>query len=288
MSGYAKALEGFLRLFPRKIKVTFIDADSGVQIGASKMLAEQLPEKFKRPVVIDALERRWRVLDAEPRKADDFMFTRKLVLKVRDAGLPTQPNGLYFIPSIAHGRPEASTNSLFNEFIAEITGEGWRQIELLPASALQPVEEELAAINSILHPDYPVNLLLGYEKIHVREKIAMEQCNVSFDELCKVVNGIEKGGLRFPVDDGGVVKDGFALRSLNYEYYGTIKNGIVKTLCLKDFDSADDELLDVLTAFGLILVIWCEGKMISPEMSEGGAGETDLPGADQVSDAAII
>lgn len=284
---YVLAVEAIMRRFPKKIKVTLINAESGERIGECKMIEAQLPAKFKRPIIVNIMGRRWRVLDAEPRKAIDFIFTRKLVLKVIDPELPNRNNRFYY-PTVADGLPESEENSLFNEFIIERHMEDWRQIEFLPTSMLHVVEREISKINSILNVDDSPDLLLGYERNRVRKKIGALSNNIPFDEFCERINVLQKGAVKILGNDDEFVKDGIAIRSPNYEYYGIVENGIIKSLCLKEFDCADDELLDALSAFGLVLVIWCEAKIFSGEMKDSDGSENDSFGTGQVSDAAIM
>lgn len=284
MSSYAKALEGVMRLFPKKVKVSFVDAETGEPIGMVKMTLDQLPEKFNKPMLIEAMGKWWRVLDAEPKKAIEFEFMKNLVLKVKDSFLHDPVKGRWYVPSVAGGMPLVSGDTLFDQFILDLRVDEWRQIEFLPVSLLDQVKEDVAVINSILHPEKKYNRLLGYQQRHVREKIVSHNHNIPFYKLCELVNTIDKGVMRLP---DGFVKDGFALRSFNYEYYGEVEEGMIKSLCVKEFDCVDEEILNVLSAFGLLLVVWCEGKIISGEMKEGDGGSIDLPNSGEVSDAML-
>jgi len=56
-------------------------------------------------------------------------------------------------------------------------------------------------------------------------------------------------------DYSGFVKNGFAARSENQIYYGTMEADIIKELCLQQFDSADDEFSTLVTRLELLLVL---------------------------------
>src|ERR1700754_1523580 len=121
--------------------------------------------------------------------------------------------------------PETSESSLFDGFVLEMVPEYWRGIELLPVSMMEQVKEDVGVINGILHPEKKYDRLVGYVSRHVREKIGLNNLGISFDEFCKVVGEIEKGGVKV----SGFVKNGFALRSMNYEYYGVMEEGVIKS-----------------------------------------------------------
>ena len=57
--------------------------------------------------------------------------------------------------------------------------------------------------------------------------------------------------------------NGFALRTDNNEYYGTVENNRITHLCLNAFDCVDDEFALVATTWDLALVNWCDGSIIT-------------------------
>ncbi|WP_315816510.1 hypothetical protein [Paraflavitalea speifideaquila] len=78
---YAKVIGSALQLFPKKIKVTLIDAASGNNIGKHFIPAVQLPTAFNRPTILEVDNIKWRVLKADPVLADDFLFSKSLPYK---------------------------------------------------------------------------------------------------------------------------------------------------------------------------------------------------------------
>jgi hypothetical protein len=276
MSSIVKAVEGVMRLFPKKINVTFKHV-AGHTIGVIKMYEELLPEKFKRPVIMEAFGRTWRVLEAEPRENKDFVFTRKLELVVVEPELAGKFVKEYFTATVAGSMPEVDSDSHYSDFGVDILAEEWRQVELLPASCLAMVNEEIAVIEGILRPGKGVSVLKGYERRHVRERIGSAGLNISLVEFCKVVDSVKLGSLRI---NGGYVRNGFVLKSVGFTYYGTEEGGVLKDLCVYKFDCADYEFFNVLSSFDLLMVHWCKGRIFTSEVNEKGKVTEESTGND--------
>src|SRR5688500_3103457 len=144
MSGYVKALEGFLRLFPKKIKVTLIDARTEKLIGVCKLSAEQFPLEFTKPFFLTTLDRKWHVLKTDPMRIDHFLITHRVILHVRDAEIVDPADTHFLMPTIAESFPETSERCLFDGFYIELPGDQWRQIEFLPVTAKTEIEDEIS------------------------------------------------------------------------------------------------------------------------------------------------
>lgn len=252
---------------------------AGHTLGMCKMYEEQLPEKFKRPMIIEAFGRSWRVLEAEPRENKDFVYTRKLELVVVEPERTGEFVKEYFTATVAGSMPDiVATSNYPGEFGVDILEEEWRQVELLPANYLTMVNEEIAVIEGILRPGKGVSVLKGYEKRHVRENIIVGGLNISLDEFCKVVDASKLGWLRFNV--GKYVRNGFVLKSAGFIYYGTVEWNVILDLCVHKFDYADYELFNVLSSFDLLMVHWCKGRIFTSEVSEKGEVSEEPTGND--------
>jgi hypothetical protein len=135
-------------------------------------------------------------------------------------------------------------------FELKILEDDWRQVEFLPLSVLPLIQEEMSEIEKLSESN----------EIHVRRKIGANHLSIPLDEFCELAGIKEKGSLKF-YDQDGYVKNGFALRSENYTYYGTIQGDTIKELCLDDFESADTEFYQVAARYNLVLVDWCNGQI---------------------------
>lgn len=273
---FVKALKGVLDSIPKIIKVTFVHAD-GHEIGMCKIDSTQLPEKFWRPAIIEAFGRPWRVLNADPYK--DFIYKKKLTLVVVEPELAHETTFRFFHPTVAGIIPASVSEIEHNGFIVDMAADEWRQVELLPSSFLPLVTAELEIIESIRNPGKGISVLSGYKKRHIREKINPEINNISLEEFCKLLGDHKRGAVI--IHSSKFVKDGFAIQSGSFTYYGTMQENVIKDLCVHAFDFPDSELLTVLSTFDLLLVNWCEGGIITAEVTE--ATESDIiPANDQV------
>ena len=256
---YAKVLDAALTLFPKKIKVTCIDGITGQAIGKYKIPLNQVPLVFNKPVttVIDGHE--WRIIKADPVNADDIAIFKKLTLHVLDKEQLQQALLGQNVPTRHASNPQTSPVPFYQQFTIDITAGDWLQMEFLPAQSLPLIQEELAFIDSILLAENGSNPLLGYKSMHVRDLTAQLSLDIPFDAFCAEIQVNQKGNIR--LEGGDFIENGFALRTDNYEYYGTIENNQITHLCLTGFDCIDDEFAQVTTNWDLALVNWCEGSI---------------------------
>ena len=253
-------VQALMGLFPQKTRVTLIHATSGKLIGIHKIKPEQLPTTFNKPINIKLQGETWRVMQAEPVNAKDFTLGNKLTLHVQEP-LTLDPNILgYNFATICEDIPPMDTGPLFNDFVLDISKDGWLQLQFLAASLLPAVQEELLQIEKILFPGQGINTLSGYKNMHIRKKISSYPLNISNAEFCELSGIKQKGGVRYNSAD--FVQNGFVYRSDNYTYYGIIEGDRIAELCLLSFESADEELLQTMSFFNLILADWCNARVI--------------------------
>jgi hypothetical protein len=257
---YAKVLDGALQLFPRRIKVTLVEAATGTTIIRCKMPLEQLPVAFNKPTVMEVEGRAWRILQAAPVLADDFSFSRRLVLRVQEWSGAVD-NSLYMEPTIAGETPLTVANRLFENSNLLLPASGWRQIEFLPMSLLPVIEEEMAIVNRILQPAEGSDPLQGYREMYRREKTAAANLQIPFDDVCRMLPGCEKGSVQ--LDGEEYVQKGFSLRSLDHSYYGRLQGNEITQLGLYVFVYMDEELMQMMERYELVLVDWCNGSVMT-------------------------
>lgn len=238
-----KIADGVTGLFPRKIMVTLIDELSGRIIGEYKASKESFPQAFDKPLMITVNGQQWQITKAEQ------VNGKRLRLYMQEEGYFLRHNKRSMVPTLAP-RPEVTTQGLSHDFTFEIRMEEWRQIEFLPVVIQEAVEEEIKLITDVAGEGY----LLGYDNIHVRENIKEPSLRIPFYEFYQLVNGTEKGSIQLA--GGGIIENGFFIRSEEYVYYGMKKDQLITLLCLQDFDCADDEFTRVIDEYDLILVNW--------------------------------
>ncbi|OQP44592.1 hypothetical protein A4H97_09495 [Niastella yeongjuensis] len=256
---YAKVLDAALTLFPKKIRVTCIDGVTGQQIGKYKIPLSQVPLAFNKPVTTTIDGHEWRIIKAEPVNPDDIAIFKKLTLHVLDKDQLSQTSFGYPVPTRHASIPLTTPTPFYQQFTIELSADDWLQQEFLPVQSLPLIQEELALIDPILLADNGFNPLLGYEHLHIRNQTALLGANIQFDAFCAALQVTQKGNIRLA--GGDYIENGFALRTDNYEYYGTIENNQITHLSLTAFDCIDDEFSQVATSWGLALVNWCQGNI---------------------------
>ncbi|AXY75206.1 hypothetical protein D3H65_14980 [Paraflavitalea soli] len=261
---YAKVIGSALQLFPKKIKVTLIDAVTGKSLGKHTIPAAQLPGAFNRPTILNIDNSNWRVLKADPILADDFLFSKRLMLEVRRADSADALELKFNLPSICKELPVTGADSLFQAFTLELDQDDWRQVEFLPLSRSGEIEEAIKLIEAILTGQ--PNPLLGYEQQYSRHDAGQPGLSIPWDAFCGLVPNPVLGNVALANNE--LVQDGFAIRSEGYTYYGIVREGLIQTLCLTQFDSADDEFMQVISTFQLTMVDWCGARRMSAEVGE--------------------
>ena len=249
------------------IHVIFINVTTNETIGVSEMKPEQLPISFGKATTMNFKNEEWQVINAEPQDASKFKESKQLKLWLNKIEKIDLGNIRFSIPTISNETPALQTEKTFIDFTLELPEDNWRQIEFLPLSLLPAIQEEMKEVESILFPDDETETKYGFDKIHVRNKIGFHHLNISFEEFCEVVNAIHKGAIHITIHgETGFVKNGFAIKSSGYVYYGTMENDYIKELCLEKFESMDDEIGAVCSKYNLVMVSWLEGSITTYDL----------------------
>jgi hypothetical protein len=164
------------------------------------------------------------------------------------------------VPTRHAYHPLMTHESLFNEFTLDVGEDDWRQLEFLPVSALPVIQEEMERIK-LKVPD----ALWGYKNMHVREQTADHALHIPLADFCDMVQAHQIGNVRLYSD--AFVQNGIAIESGSYTYYGTVVDDHLVSLCLPVFDCIDDEFMQVVTAYNLVLVDWCGGRVVMIDTS---------------------
>ena len=251
---YANVFDAALAMFPRKVKVTCIDGVTEQPIGKYKVLLQHLPTVFDKPTTLTIEGNEWRVIKAQPHHSNEFSIFRKLTLHVLNREQVQQTPLGHDMPTRHANSPSTTSTPFYEQFTIDIPLTGWLQTEFLPAAELPLIQEEVALIDPILLAENGSNPLLGYVNQHVRHQTAHLGVDIPFDAFCASVNVNKKGNIR--ITENEYVENGFALQTDNYEYYGTVVNNRITHLSLTAFDSVDDEFLQLVSTWNLVLVNW--------------------------------
>ncbi len=249
-----------LNVFPKKVRVTFIDAVSGNTINKRKVLLAELPEAFNKPITMNIGDNSWRVINAMPARVEEYSVSGRLLLHLQQLDTIAPSALRCALPTIAPTLPVFTDNAQFHDFTLELNAEDWRQIEFMPQELLPLIKEEMDAIEAILYPEDETQNLLGFARIHARYNTNHPYLNIPFDKFCNKIKAKETGNILFK--EHGYVQDGFAIRSDSFCYYGIVKEGRILQLNLWQFESADEEFLRVLIKYDLVLANWCKGLVI--------------------------
>jgi len=260
---YAKVIGAAIQLFPKKILVTLIDANNGNKLSKHKMSAEMLPIAFNRPTILEIDNAQWRVLNADPVTADDYLYSRKLTLQVQSVVNGEGKIAAFDTPTASNELPVIGDAPLYADFAVELKTAEWRQIEFIRVEQLKRLEDAIQSIETILNGQ--PNPLLGYKRQYLRDDGELGGLGIPWVDFCSLLANPSYGTVL--LNNDGPVRDSFVIRSDNYTYYGIMDNNLIRSLGITAFDSADDEFMQVLSKFGLLLVDWCNARMISAEIN---------------------
>ena len=255
------------------VETLFIDMSTGKAIGQAKMPLEKLPQSFAHETTMHIGDEDWKVINAEPVTAEEFIQTGKLVLTLQKVVEVPVKNILFTLPTLCNEIPQilsGSTKKGKNVF--ELHEDDWRQIEFISLSYRSVIYSELAEIRSI-YREASVNngQFLAFKNIHMRqqintpllEKITVDQFARFFTPDLYSYEGVSYQGV------DGLVDGGFAFRTSVALFYGQQVEGIVKFLGIKVVERASAENKDIAYSFQnfmetyhLYLIDWCKAQLI--------------------------
>src|SRR6185312_5166888 len=217
------------------IHVPFVDWATGKVFAETQMPLDRLPESFEARTTLHLGNDDWDVVEARPMTAAEFGRTGELVLilnKVRIDQL--DPSEILFSLSTITGEglpPIAEGTSKLRADVIEIHEDDWRQVEWLPASALDAIESELVSVRTIHEHERRDS---GIAKCHMRElprllrkkAIPLNKLQSALGERAKWLDGFAYGGV------AGMVANSFAVRLFSsIELFGVAPDGIIESVC---------------------------------------------------------
>ncbi len=240
---------------PNKIKVQFIDNLNGQTIGVSEMKADQLPETFSVHTTMHIQDSEWKVEEAIPENSIDFVRTKSLVLKMRKTE-KINTNDIWFTtPTISNEFPQIVAMTGQTEFDTQIIEDEYRQNEFLNLNSLPLIEEELSAIKNIWdnHSKKSADYTL-FKNCHVRKVIGAPKLRINFNKLKTILKCSSTGQV---IINGGTLANGFAIKTENTTYFGTLNIDTVTELCISQWnENSTTEIFELNKAFHLLFVNW--------------------------------
>lgn len=244
-----------------KIKVQFIDNLNGETIGVSEMKADQLPETFSVATTMHIQDSDWNVEEAIPEDSIDFTRTKSLVLKMSKIE-NVNPQDMWFtIPTISNEFPQTVATTKQTDFDIHILEDDYRQNEFLNLDALPLIEEEFIGIKDIWDnhgrksEDYTL-----FKNCHVRKVIGSPNLTINLNELKTILKCSSTGQV---IINGETLLNGFAIKTQNTTYFGTLNINTVTELCISQWDeNSTTEILEINKAFNLQFVSWSHCDII--------------------------
>jgi len=242
-----------------KIKVQFIDNSNGQIIGVTEMKADQFPETFSVPTTMHIQDNDWDVEEAIPENSIDFVKTKNLVLKMRKIEKMNIDDIWYSLSTISNEFPQTVAMTQPTEFDIHIHEDDYRQREFLNFDALSLIEEEFIEIKNIWenHSKKSEEYTL-FKNCHVRNVIGIPNLTINFYELKTLLKSDSVGQV---IINGEILKNGFAIKTGNATYFGTLDNDSVTELCISQWNqNATSEVKEITKVFNLLFVNWnhCE------------------------------
>lgn len=253
-------------LFGDKVRVTFIDGNTGALIGVSEMAGGELPAAFLERTTLHIGADEWSVVSADPPTRHQFLVTRELRLTVTRSADPDEV--LFSLPTICDELPDIEGPLDGTEVV--IHDDHWRQVELIAAKFRPEVEAEFIDIQAIR--DWR-GQEAGFTEIHLRHRVRrpLEGCGLRIE----AVPGWSAGSAR-PIRFEGHnmrVADGFAVMLRGGGFvYGTCVTGVLEILAFargvtEDFDAVAIDLDAYAVRNGLLLVDWVRCAVGEPGTS---------------------
>jgi len=259
----------FSKLFQKEktIKVQFIDDSTGETIGVSNMPPGKLPATFELETTMHLGDAEWRIEEASPLNAVDFIKSGNLTLKMHKVEYLNVNDVNFMLPTISNELPDVSDKVLSNNYEIQMTDDDWRQNEFLNKSLFPLIDIEIEKIRDIWanHSKTIKDSYTLFKKCHVRDAIGEPDLSIDFTELKRILGLENAGSLKF-LGTNDFVLNGFSLVTATTTFYGILNNGTVTHLCISSFsDESINEIEIINQFFGIIFVNWYHCDIIAKD-----------------------
>jgi len=257
---WVDTINGMIQLFPKKVTRRYTDAATGAVIDEAELNFDEVPHAFDKPITVIFNQEYWQVVSVEPNNAKELRKKKYINLGIKKVDgyetsiiFPTRsPDALSFSTLTA------------NDDLLSLPPSLWRQIEFLPKDELPQIEANFTEIDSIINSEK--NSLNGYYSQQVRSNIDRHQLNVPVEHLEALI-AVRKSS-EVAINNEGCIQDAFAYYTDSNIFYGIVQHGIIRQLCLYDFACMNEEILNVMDTFSLLLVDWPNVGVLGGEMED--------------------
>jgi hypothetical protein len=233
-----------------RVRVVFVDAGDGSEIGRADVPADQLPADFTTDTTLDLGGAHWAVERAEPPTAAEYIRQRGLVLTLRRIEFVAPTDVLFSLPTICDDVPATAVSAEPQMPGYTIHEDDWRQVELVDAALADVVHEELAAIKDSVSRHAKLGedgRLIGFRHIYLRKRPAQP-----LPRPIPLPPGERLGPLGIH-GRPGVVPGSFAMG------IGETESVLYGVAGVFGISGPVPDLRGYLAANGLIVVDWCGG-----------------------------
>ncbi len=252
------------------VHVEFVDEQTGRAFAQTDSPLSLLPQSFEMATRLEMSGQQWDVVTAEPRTADQFAQSRRLVLTLRRVheALADPQAILYSLPTICDAIPPvAAGTSTRKKHVFELHEDDWRHVEFVSQEYTEAVRAELRDIRAI-YEETPAGH--GYRRLHLRQRIPTPlrlpfATVVSAFPDARLFDGVAY------LPAAGLIDGGFALDMGEGVLYGEQHQNIVSCLGLarardrQQADTGGTRLADLAGRHKLLLVDWCRDAAFDAE-----------------------
>ncbi|AVT37935.1 hypothetical protein [Plantactinospora sp. BB1] len=258
------------------MRVAFLDADTGAQIGRSELPLGQLPESFQPATTLELAGTVWSVERAEPPTAAQFGTTGTLTLTLRRMESVPPGDILYSLPTLCAAVPAVAAAPAGADRL-ELHEDDWRQVELVSADLGDEVQAELRAVRRSFEQHArrdEQGRVYGFQGIHIRSQPVRPLSGpVSRNRLLNLLppDARNRGGIGFRAQPG-IVPSSFALCVGRVLLYGLADGDSLAVLAVHTEPGPAAEpqpefvaaLERVMREADLLLVDWCRVAVVAP------------------------
>ena len=172
------------------------------------------------------------------------------------------PNDIWFTtPTISNEFPQTEPKTSETEFDINIHEDDYRQNEFLIENSLPKIEEEFNSIKDIwTNHSKKSEEYTFFKNCHVRKTIGSPNLTINFNELKSLLKCNFIGEV---IIIGESLANGFAMKTRNTTYFGTLNGNTVIELCIAQWnDNTKSEILEIIKAFNLLFVNWYHCDLI--------------------------
>ena len=166
------------------------------------------------------------------------------------------PNDIWFTtPTISNEFPRLVPKTKETPFDIFIQEDDYRANEFLNLSSLHQIQQEFNGIKEVWtnHSKKSGEVTL-FKTCHVRKTIGSPGLNINFSELKTLLKCSQSGQV---VINGSILVNGFAIKTENTTYFGTLDDETVIELCVFEWnDSTTGEILKIGETFNVLFVNW--------------------------------